>query len=138
MRLKTVTEYLLRVGVAFPFLYAPAAALCAPEQWRSYFPSFLLAHIPDMPLIMSFVVFELLLALWLLVGKRVLLPSLLAAGTLALIIAFNIDAFRILFRNVSILCTALALALVSNNHSPAAAAHPSAFPQSQGRGAAVS
>jgi hypothetical protein len=58
----------------------------------------------------SFALFEIVLSLWLLSGKKIIIPALLAAGMMLSIIIFNLSAFNVLFRNVAILCAALSLA----------------------------
>ena len=116
------SEALLRIGVAFAFLYPPIDAIIDPASWLGYFPSFVtnLFHIVSLPLKLSDVVllhgfglFEIALALWLLFGKRVRVPAILMAVILFVIVGFNLDAsnFSVLFRDVSIAFAALALAL---------------------------
>ena len=36
------TELLLRVAIAFSFIYPPLSALSDPDSWTGYFPPFLL------------------------------------------------------------------------------------------------
>ena len=60
-----------------------------------------------------FGVSELLIAAWILFGKKILIPSLLAAAYLAGIVALNWRYSDLLFRDIAILGAALALALRS-------------------------
>jgi len=55
------------------------------------------------------------LAGWHLIGKNLKIPSILVAIFMALIIAFNLPLFGILFRNVGLLSAALALAALTWN-----------------------
>ena len=105
-------ELLLRIGVAFSFLFPPLAALSDPYSWIGYFPPFLtsLLPVPEMILLHTFGVIEVLLALWILFGRRIFIPSTIAVLLLLLIIAFNMPLFDTLFRDVSIALMAAALA----------------------------
>ncbi len=111
-------ELLLRIGLAFAFLYPPVAAFFDPYSWLGFFPQFMRDIVGnDALLLHAFGVFELLIGLWLLSGKRIFIPSVLAAATLAGIVVFDLGAMDIIFRDVSILAIALALALNSHTRS---------------------
>jgi len=105
------TSLILRAGVAFAFLYPPIAALSDPSSWIGYFPSFMRGIVPDPVLLHGFGALEVLIALWLLSGWRVLWPASLAAVMLAAIVLFNFSQLDIVFRDVSIAAAALALAV---------------------------
>lgn len=124
MRFPRVTppEALLRVGLAFAFLYPAVNAFFDPTTWLGYFPQFVtrafdVIAIPlklsDVVLLHSFGILEIALALCVLFGKRVRLPAFIMAGILFAIVLLNLDAsnFSVLFRDISIACAALALAL---------------------------
>lgn len=102
--------WLLRAGLAFVFLYAAAASFRHPTTFARYFPSFLPARWAA-DLLPVFAAFELLLALSILTPRLTYVASLVAAITLVGIVAANLDAFEVLFRNIAIACGALALAL---------------------------
>lgn len=111
-------ELLLRFGVAFAFLYPPVAAYLDPFSWIGFFPQFLRDTVGnDTLLLHSFGVFEIVVALWILFGKNISIPSLLAAATVAGIIVFNWSAMDIVFRDVSILTMALALAVLAHKRT---------------------
>lgn len=103
-------DLLLRLGVAFSFLFPPVNALIDPYSWVGYFPSFVRDLGPEMLLLHVFGVVEVVLALWILSGRRIFYPSLAAAAILALIVLANLGDFQVLFRDVSIAAMALALA----------------------------
>ncbi|HEY4501518.1 MAG TPA: DoxX family membrane protein [Candidatus Paceibacterota bacterium] len=106
------TQFILRLGVAFSFLYPPLNALGNPDSWVGYFPPFLLnSGIPSEVLLHGFGVVEVAVALWLLSGWRVYWPAALAALMLAGIVVFNLSQFEVLFRDLSIAAAALALAV---------------------------
>ncbi len=107
-------EILLRIGLAVSFLYPPVAALQDPYSWIGYFPAFMtaLAAGHEMLLLHAFGAVEIVIALAVLFRKNVFIPCLAAAVILLAIIVLNVAQFPILFRDVSILFMALALAVM--------------------------
>lgn len=106
-------ELLLRIGVSFAFIYPAVSAWFNPYAWVGYFPS--LMHVVigqnDLLFLHMFGILELVIAFWILSGKHILLPILAASLLLFLIIAFNLNQFDVLFRDVPILLMTLALLL---------------------------
>lgn len=112
-------EQLLRAGVAFSFLFPPLSALGDPYAWIGYFPGFLVALSGGQEIILLhiFGVIEVVLALWILFGKRIVIPSAVAVFLLLGIVLFNIPLFDTLFRDISIALMAAALAVLHfRNH----------------------
>lgn len=107
-------ELLLRAAIAFSFLYPPIAALSDPDSWLGYFPGFLLtlAGTQEMLMLHAFGSIEVIIALWILFGRNVFVPSIIAVVMLAGIVVVNGNQFPILFRDVSIALAALALAMM--------------------------
>jgi uncharacterized membrane protein YphA (DoxX/SURF4 family) len=104
-------QLILRIGVAFAFIYPPLDAIANPDSWVGYFPQFLLnSGIPTTLLLHGFGVVEVVIALWILSGWRIIWPALAAAVMLVAIVAFNANQFELLFRDLSIAAAALALA----------------------------
>ena len=66
---------------------------------------------PDDILLFVFGLFEVALAIWIIFGKKIFLPSLIAACLLLAIVLFNLSNFEVLFRDISIATMAFALAL---------------------------
>lgn len=106
---------LLRIGVAFAFLYPAVKAVFDPISWISYFPDFLLGIVPDAVLLHSFGALEVVIALWILSGKKIFIPSVLAALILTAIILFHWSGMDVIFRDVPILFMAIALALMARS-----------------------
>ncbi|MBI4087823.1 hypothetical protein HY418_00360 [Candidatus Kaiserbacteria bacterium] len=104
---------ILRVGVAFAFLFPPIDALANPYTWIGYFPSFVHGITSDLVLLNVFGVVEVIIAIWILSGWRIFWPSAAAAAVLGSIVAFNAPQFEVLFRDLSIAAMASALAVVS-------------------------
>lgn len=106
-------HFLLRVGIAFAFLYPPISALSDPVAWSGYFPPFIQSLPIDIEILLHlFGVLEIAIALWILRARRLRIPSFLAAGLLLAIVVFNFNDFGILFRDVSLAFAALALAFL--------------------------
>ncbi|HEY4487822.1 MAG TPA: hypothetical protein VI483_03615 [Candidatus Paceibacterota bacterium] len=108
----------LRAGLAFAFLYPPLNAISNPESWIGYFPVFvreatLAAGISDLVLLHAFGVAEVIIAVWILSGWRIFLPSAAATVILLSIVAFDHANFEVLFRDVSIAAIAIVLAIQS-------------------------
>ena len=105
----------LRVGLAFAFLYPAVSAYFNPFAWIGYFPLFVLEIVGNDTLTLhTFGVVEIIIALWLLWGKHIFYPSLLALFMLVGIVAFNFNQMDILFRDFGIAAMAFALVLASN------------------------
>ena len=106
-------HFLLRVGIAFAFLYPPISALSDPIAWSGYFPAFIQGlPIDTIILLHVFGVVEIVIALWILRARRLRVPAFFAAGILLLIVVFNMNDFGVLFRDVSLALAALALAFL--------------------------
>lgn len=107
-------EILLRLAVALSFLYPPVSALFDPYAWVGYFPSFLLSAVRsnDLFLLHAFGIVEIVIALWIFFGRRVFVPSIVAALMLIAIVLVNLPQFPVLFRDVAIALAALALAFM--------------------------
>lgn len=111
----------LRVGVAFAFLYPPVAAVFDPVSWFAYFPRFLRAlPIDSLVLLHGFGAIEIALALWVLSGKNIRPPAILMTLMLIAIVAFNWTLADVVFRDLSIATTTLALAFWPNARSATA------------------
>jgi uncharacterized membrane protein YphA (DoxX/SURF4 family) len=104
-----IVDLILRVGLAFSFLYPPLDALVDPYTWIGYFPSFMHGYVPDMVLLHGFGTLEVVVALWLLSGWKIFWPSLVALVLLLAIVVFDNSDFQILFRDLTIASIAFAL-----------------------------
>ena len=113
MNEKKLLTILLRVGVAFSFLYVAIYSLIAPELYLKYLPSFLrYSAASDQAVLFAFNISELIVSVWLLSGYRIIIPALISLVMLLAITLFNLPLFNVLFRNVSIMFASLALAVI--------------------------
>ncbi len=118
-----LTTWSLRIGLAFVFLFAALSSLTDPATFVGYFPSALPSSWAT-ALLPVFGIYELLLALALVAGRHTYQAALVAALTLVAITAANPDAFDVLFRNVAIACSAVALAAQTRPRPVAPSARP--------------
>src|ERR1035437_5072592 len=98
-----------RIGLAFPFIYAAIASLIHPTFWIGFFPNFLTNLISPNILITAWAILQIVIGLWLVLGKNILIPSILAAIMILGILVFNLKLLDIIFRDVSILASSVVL-----------------------------
>lgn len=105
--------FLLRLGLAIAFVYPSIAGYLDPIAWSGFIPYWIKTIVPGRTFLLFFAVFEMLLAFWLLSGKKTYWASLVSAALMFLITVFNLSAFEIVFRDISLGLAALALALLT-------------------------
>jgi len=104
---------LLRFGLAFTLLYAAVSSYLVPLNWVGFLPGFVrVLGIEETFLLQSFSGIEIVLAMWLLWGKKLFFPSLAAALLFVGIALFNLGAMDVLFRDIGLFFAALALLLL--------------------------
>lgn len=108
---------LLRIAIAGAFLYPAIASILVPAAWLGYFPSFMQGILPGMVLLSIWSLVEAVIALWILSGKNIFLPSLAACVLLLAIVLFNLPLMDIVFRDVALALVALYLALTARSHA---------------------
>ena len=108
-RNQNLSVLLLRAALALAFLYAAIASFKNPLNWENFLPTLLTKHFRADVLLKFFSVYELLLAAWLLSGKYVRYAGLLSAATLLGVVASNVHAFDLTFRDLALALTGLAL-----------------------------
>jgi hypothetical protein len=104
-----VAKWLLRIGLAFVFIYASVEIYLNPHNFIKYIPSSILNMFPLHLFLHSFGVIEVGLAFWLLSGWKGVYPSLISVAMIVGIVIFNMEHFQVLFRNVAIGFGGLAL-----------------------------
>lgn len=105
---------LLRLAIAFSFLYVAYGFWANAGDWIGFVPVFVKnIGVPQAFLIDAIAVFHLVTALWVLSGWRIFLPSLVAALFLVSVVFFNFAQIDILFRDISLALAALALAFTT-------------------------
>ncbi len=109
---KPLISFLLRLGIAIPFLYAAIAATLDPNSWIGFFPPWLQSILPGGVLLGLFSLYELALSLWLLSGKKTYYAGGLASLTLLAITITNLTVLDIVFRDLGLLLAAIALTIL--------------------------
>ena len=112
-----VSNLLLRLALSFAFLYPAYGFWTNPHNWIGYLPSFVKnagvltqAGISESVLAMLIAGVHLIIALWLLSGWRIFIPSLISAVFLGSVVYFNQNQLDVLFRDLSLALVALSLA----------------------------
>lgn len=113
MKNQTLVIWLLKLGLAFVFLYAAYGSLTAPQDWIGFFPAQLKQILPDNQILLFFSAYEVILGVWLITPFKNFYSATLASLTLAGIVITNLDSMYIVFRDVGLLTAALALTLAT-------------------------
>lgn len=108
-----IASLLLRIGLAFVFFYAAVSAVISPENWIGFYPQWMRSIVADNALLAFHSIAEIVLALWLVSGKWTLYAAVLSSIWLLGIIVGTLGVFLITFRDVAILFSAVALAVLS-------------------------
>jgi len=116
MNSERLAKYFLRIGLAFVFIYASVEIYLSPDNFLKYVPNQLLDMIPLDTFLIVFGIAEIALAVWLISGWKGHYPSFLSFLMMAGIVAFNMEYFQVLFRNVAIGFGSLALVVLELNH----------------------
>lgn len=111
------SSLLIRISLAFAFLYPAYGFWKHADAWIGYIPSFvkeatILASMGISQNILLLLIggFHVIIALWILSGWRIFIPSLVIALFLISIVYFNQNQLNVLFRDISLALVALALA----------------------------
>lgn len=102
--------FLLKSGLAVVFLYAAVSSFLDPSSWVGFLPLWTNKIIATENALVLFSLFELGLALWVLSGFKTYYAALFSAVVILGIIVFNYSLLDIVFRDIAILFSALALA----------------------------
>ncbi|HLF53905.1 MAG TPA: hypothetical protein VI544_01885 [Candidatus Nanoarchaeia archaeon] len=109
---KRLVSFILRSGLALVFFYASISAFVNPIAWAGYVPNFIKQIISVNSFLLIHSSAEMILGFWLLSGKKTFYASLASAAAMFSIIAFNLTALDIVFRDVAIMLSAIALAVL--------------------------
>lgn len=103
--------FVLRLGLAITFIYAGVAGFMTPNDWIGFVPTFVDKIMPATTFLVVWGVIEIIIGVWLIFGKKIFIPSLIATLSLAGLIAMNLDAMEVIFRDIGLLGAALALTI---------------------------
>jgi hypothetical protein len=108
---------ILRWGLAFVFFYAALASLAYPERWTLYIPAWITAFVSARIFLTVFSCYQLVLAVWLFIGKKLAWVSFLATLTLTAIVVADFRLMGVVFGDVGLAFAALALFELSRNNN---------------------
>jgi len=108
-------SFFLRLGLAFSFLYVAISIFLNPTNWVGFIPGFMEILLPAGKLIYAHAVLDAFLGIWLLTNKKIFYASVLSAVNLFFITILNLGAMEIVFRDVTIFFSAVALAFLTKN-----------------------
>ena len=108
-----LVSLLIRLGLAFVFLWAAVFMTFYPEKYIHYFPQFMRDLVPGYLLLHVFAVFEVILSFFLIIGRFTFIAAIISFLTMLSLTMVNLGEFPVLFRNVSIILSALALVIQS-------------------------
>ena len=103
------------MGLTIVFLYSSIAILLNPSVWLGFIPSWLTNIIPEKIFLITHVIMNLIIGIWLLTGKKQFYASLIASLSLTVIIIFNLRVLDIIFRDIAILFSAISLMILHLN-----------------------
>lgn len=112
---KDYASLFLRLGLAFSFLYVAVSIFLNPVSWIGFVPKFAEIFLPVGKLIYAHAVLDAFLGIWLLTNRKIFYAAVLSAANLFLITALNLGAMEIVFRDVTIFFSAVALAVLTKN-----------------------
>ncbi len=114
MEPQKTASLILRLGIAFSFIYVAISAFLNPTNWIGFIPDFAtLGLMSKETFLMTHVVIDLILGLWLIWGKKTFYASIISAIFIFGIIIFNLGSLDILYRDITIFLAAVALAVLS-------------------------
>lgn len=105
--------WMLRIGLAFVFLYAAVSSLRHPVLWAAFLPTFLTERITGATLVTYFSIYEVALTLWLLSGRFTRYVAALCFLTFGGIVLANPSQLLTTFRDIGLAFMALALFFLS-------------------------
>ena len=105
------SDRLLRIAIAFFFLYPAVSGFFYPDTWIGYFPQMLAGMASSTAVVGVWGVIEVILALWMLFGKNIKIPSLIT-GILAVgIVIANPSQMDVIFRDLALAAVSFSLAV---------------------------
>lgn len=104
---------ILRIGLAFTFIYAAISAILAPGNWIGFIPLLLRDALPENAVLYGHIAFNIFIGVWLVANKKIFYASILASLSLLIIIISNLHSLDIVFRDVGLLAAAISLALLN-------------------------
>ncbi|TSC89156.1 MAG: hypothetical protein G01um10143_537 [Parcubacteria group bacterium Gr01-1014_3] len=100
---------ILRLSLAFAFSYAAISSFIYPEAWVGWLPEF----VRTTGWLTFFGLGQVFMSIWLVSGYKTFYAASLSAGMLLGIVVINLSALDVVFRDISLALSALALAVLA-------------------------
>jgi len=107
----------LRMGLAFTFIYAGISAFLSPDNWIGFLPLWLEVFLSLNVFLYIHNVFVIFLGVWLLTNKKTYYSGIVSASFFLMLLVFNISSMDLIFRDVGLLFSALALIFLNKKES---------------------
>jgi uncharacterized membrane protein len=112
LKSKNLPVFLLRIGIAFSLFYAGISIFLNPNSWIGFVPE-VIRNIAGNNALYAHAFFDIFLGVWLLTNKKIFYASALTAINIFLITIFNLGALDIVFRDITIFFSAIALTVLT-------------------------
>ncbi len=112
---KRKIEYVLRLGLAFAFIYPAVSAFIEPSNWIGFIPTFIRNLVSADIFLAFYSIAELIIGAGILLSKNPFYYAVSGAIVLGAIVILNIGSFDLVFRDVSIIGMAVALIMLNIN-----------------------
>jgi len=112
-----ISSFALRAAVSFSLLYPAISSLFAPEKWLVTPPSFLNGIVDAKTLTIIIAGYEILLAILVLVKPNPSGPAMIVFVSVLVFIVFNYTNMEMVYRDIPLALSALALSFLSKVRS---------------------
>ncbi len=109
-----LASFIIRLGLAIAFFYAAVSSLLFPDNWIGFLPLWLIPASLAKLFLLVFTIFQFSLGLWLLSNYKIKYAVIVVIFLLFVIIVTNFTAMDLLFRDIPIVFSALALLFLNN------------------------
>jgi len=118
MSRQKAVSLLLQFATSLYLTYVGVASLINPDIWISYFPSYIHNLTFAFVLLKLWALFLLFLAIWIMSGKRIFIPTFVATIILILTTLISLPIPEYFFHNVALTCGAFSLCIIHSPRTP--------------------
>lgn len=104
-------DYSLRLGLSFAFIYPAVSAFIEPNDWIGFIPVFIRNFVSADIFLPIYSIVELTIGVGIIFARNPFYYSVAGAVLLSAVVILNIGSFDLVFRDISIIGMATALAL---------------------------
>jgi len=114
-------SFIIRLGLSIAFFYAAVGSLLFPDNWLGFVPVWLIPAGFGKIFLSIFAAVQLSLGLWLLSGRWIKYAARMTAILMFMVVITNPTAMDLIFRDITIAFSAIALPFIhqeKNNNAP--------------------